>query len=516
MNADFKRFHEAFFSLNAEILAACERDLFAYAEAQGPSLFDDARVFADSVLQRFLDSSIKKAEHAILAEYFDFLEQAKRRLITEGAYPDAPKHKEAEPPTHALVPANQFSSLQWAVMNSQPELEGDLLRAVDATRNRNTLVLTVFETLFIWMQRIDLDRAIAWELELCAENGGAHDPDVCRDLLRAWQTVDRLPKGALRQACEWSNSARHYRQWPAVVEEADKLLRQHTLRAWYEQVEPSVQETRSLARLAPFRGDRRMRRWHNNCIDNFGDRVAFFVRQANLVVQADQSAAARRQDVLMAELRGIAHITTPLLLVSDLILATPTGSVDFAMAMFGFSEVSKARWEHALEEKAKRVVRRAFVLDLKNGRKPDGTIRRLSFDNEELRDNTLAELDLCTGHFDSLEQREVVVNRLAGTYASFRHDSLLATELGQRFRRTMRVLHEDNLHRVLREDQREELDLLRPTLLEVAIVTSESRRYLGLRRALDKSTDEIISAESQYLESMRALRTRRIQQVLNL
>jgi hypothetical protein len=156
------------------------------------------------------------------------------------------------------------------------------------------------------------------------------------------------------------------------------------------------------------------------------------------------------------------------------------------------------------------------VLDLKNGRKPDGTIRRLSFDNEELCANTLAELDLFTGQFDCLEQREVVVNRLSGTYASFRHDSLLATELGRRFRRTMRVLHEDNLHRVLREEQREELDALRPTLLEVAIVASESRRYLGMRRALEKSTDEIISAEAQYLESMRSLRTRRIQQVLGL
>ncbi|MFT5128478.1 MAG: hypothetical protein ACI8W8_002089, partial [Rhodothermales bacterium] len=374
----------------------------------------------------------------------------------------------------------------------------------------------VFETLFLWMQRIDRERAIAWELSLCKDDGPANDPDICRDLLRAWETVDVLPQDVLRQVCEWSNSPRLCRQWPAVVEEADKLLRQHVLQSWFEKIEPIAQETRSLARLAPFRVDRRMRRWYNACIDSFGDRISFFVRQARLLSEDNQVAAERRQDILMRELHGIAHLTTPLLLVSDLILATPTGAVDFAMAIFGFSEISRQRWERSLEDKAKQVVRRAFVLEMKNKHSPEATIRRLSFDNEELCENTLAELDLCTGEFDSLAQREVVVNRLSGTYASFRHDSLLATELGRRFRRIMRVLHEDNLHRVLREDQRPELEGLRATLLEVAIVTSESRRYLGLRRALEKTTDEIISAEAQYLESMRALRTRRIQQILGL
>ncbi|MFT5130845.1 MAG: hypothetical protein ACI8W8_004477, partial [Rhodothermales bacterium] len=191
MNADFQRFHDAFFSLNADILGACEDGAFAYADSHEPALFDDARIFADSVLQRFLDSAIKRAEHAILGEYFEFLERARVRLLKAGEYPEAPAQvEEATPSTLALVPATLYSSLQWSVMNSQPELDGDLLRAVDAARNRNTLVRTVFETLFVWMQRIDRERAIAWELSLCKDDGPANDPDICRDLLRAWETVD--------------------------------------------------------------------------------------------------------------------------------------------------------------------------------------------------------------------------------------------------------------------------------------------------------------------------------------
>jgi hypothetical protein len=518
MNADFQRFQEAFYSLNAEILGACEEALFAYSKARGPALFDDARQFADGLLQHFLDCAIKRAEHAILDEYFDFLGRAKQRLLEEGQYPEAQLSlpAEADAPSLALVPSGHYSSLQWAVVNSQPELHEDLMRAVDATRNRNTLVLTVFETLFLWMQSIDLKRALKWELSLCGEGGPAHDPDICRELLRAWQTVDALPTNILARVCTWSKSARLYRQWPAVVEEADKVLRQHALRAWFAECAAATSETRALQRLAPFLADRRMRRWYHSCIDSFGDRIAFFVRQANLLAEDSAASAQRRQDVLMGELRGIAHLTAPLLLISDLILASPTGALDFAMAIFGFSELSRERWERALEEKAKRIVRRAFVLDLKNGRPPDATIRRLSFDNEQMCELCLSELDLCSGQFDSLAQREVVVNRLSGSYASFRHDSLLATELGKRFRHTMRVLHEDNLQRVLRKDQHGALDALRPTLLEVAIVATESRRFLGMRRALEKSTDEILAAEEQYIESMRALRTRRIEGLLGI
>ena len=516
MNADFHRFQEAFKSLNAEILGACEDDLFAYADAHGPALFDDARVFADSLLQRFLDSGVKQAEHAVLGEYFNFLEVAKQRLLVEGNFPDTPPAPEGSSPSLALVPASQYSSLQWAVMNSQPEMHEDLMRAVDATRNRNTLVLTVFETLFLWMQRIDLSRALEWQASLCEDDGPAHDPDICRDLLRAWRTVDDLPLPILARVCEWSKSPRLYRQWPAVVEEADRVLRQHALRSWFAEFAAQTSETRALKNLTPFRADRRMRRWYNNCIDSFGDRIAFFVRQASLLTADSAASAQRRQDVLLGELRGIAHLTAPLLLVSDLILDSPTGAVDFAFAIFGFSEVSRERWERVLEEKSRRIVRRSFLIDLRNSRPPDGTIKRLSLDNEEMCQLCLGELDLYTGPYDSLQQRDIVVNRLASNYASVRHDQLMGSELGLRFRHTMRVLHEDNLNRILRQDQREELASLLPTLLELAIVATESRRFLALRRALEKSTDEILAAEERYLESMRALRTRRIERLLHI
>jgi len=144
------------------------------------------------------------------------------------------------------------------------------------------------------------------------------------------------------------------------------------------------------------------------------------------------------------------------------------------------------------------------------------TIHRLCFGLPELETNVRRELDFISQSFDSVAQRELVIDKLCPAYSSFRKQPLLNTELGRRYRRMMRLLHEDHLRRVLRADQLAELQQGPPVLRDLATIASESRRFLAMRRALDKSLAEIVAADLDFTHCIRGLRAGYLRRLLDL
>jgi hypothetical protein len=304
-----------------------------------------------------------------------------------------------------------------------------------------------------------------------------------------------------------------------VVEEADKLLRRHALVAW-GQDPPRVGAATQLARQAPYRDDERLIRWLLRAVAAMGASVDFFCEQSERLGGTGGEQAAETDDwrraAMYREIVWLHHMLTPLLVLSDLLLRAPTGSYQFALAVFGFTDAARQSWQQYLSTHSEKVVRRLFVNDMKNGRKPLGTIRLLSFGDESLVEELRGELDLFTETFDSMRQREIVVGRLAAVYASYKEDSLLTTEIARRYRRLMRVLHEDNLRRLLDAEQMAEVAAMREVLLTLSTLAASSRKYINARRSTINNTAELIAAEMDFILEIRAKRAGVIQQLLGL
>ena len=156
--------------------------------------------------------------------------------------------------------------------------------------------------------------------------------------------------------------------------------------------------------------------------------------------------------VLGREFLGIMGLFVPLMVAADIILTSPDGAHGFALSVFGFSDRARKNWKARLEERAVEAVRRAFMFDLKNKRKPIQTIERLSFGDEALMASAKGMLDLLSGDFDNIKDREGAVEVLAPAYADSREPALRATEIGRRYRSLMRALHPDSLAHILPAD----------------------------------------------------------------
>ncbi len=487
------------------------------APVLGASYFDKVVTFAEELLPLYLRSPVKRNEREVLKEYFRAVEQTSDRLLANGAIPPAETGGPAGSGSSlALVPRDNYTSLQWCVITERADMPLVLMNAVDAAKRRNYLVDSVLEPLFEFMLALDPSRALSWQLELCkGQNGQPVDPDVARDILRVWRGRRTLPKEHLKLIVELSEDDRVFRHWPAVIEEADRLLRVQALSAWVESRKEACRSSRQLQYLAPYRDDRRLNRWLRQALEILGTSIDFFIKQSELQSEGE-SRAAWRHSAMMRELGQLERLMPPILLMSDLLLLAPTGSYDFAMAIFGFTRDYKRCWESALEECSKKAIRKRFLEDLKEGRPPLSTIKSLCFGNLELEERVTHELDSLTQNFDSFRQREVVIEKLCGIYSSFHEQRLLNEEVGRRYRRMMRVLHEDSLRRVLGNELMNELDGLRSVLLDLSVIASQSRRFLAMRRALDRSTAEVIAADMDFTQSMRSLRAAYVRRLLDI
>ncbi len=515
---------ERFRALNPLTASMVEDEVFALAGELGPAQFPRLVRFVEDVLAHYLDSPVKREEREVLREYYYFLDRLAVKLIGPGdatpaavAVPGAPAPP-PPPPVVALVPESLFTSLQWCTLTSIQDVPIDVERAVDAAKRRNFLVDSVLEPLFRLLLLVDRERAFAWQLELCSRRDRPIDPDVARDLLRAWDREPTLPDAVLHRVLAWSEDVKTFRHWPAVTQEADRLLHRHSLLRLVAAAPLRTGLGQRLRRLAPFDQPDKLRLWLAAAVQQMGRSVEFFCDQAErLTGEAGGSGVGGqewRRAALFQELVWLEQMVPPLLLLSDLMLLAPTGAYDFAMAVFGFTHEAKRGWEDVLTNQCRRAIRRAFVADLKYGRPVTETIRRLCFGDQAFEREMHQELDVLKETFDSVGQREIVVDKLAVIYASYREAGLLATELGRRYRRLMRVLHEDNLRRVLGPEQMRELPRLGHVLVDLATIAADSRRYLSMRRALDKQIAEIVAADLDYTQTIRSLRATYIRRLL--
>ncbi|GAJ24655.1 unnamed protein product, partial [marine sediment metagenome] len=195
-------------------------------------------------------------------------------------------------------------------------------------------------------------------------------------------------------------------------QEADRVLRKQSLLAWTKSSEPRLRQTIRLKSLAPFDNDDKLLRWLKNSVSQMGESIDFFCDQSELLAGDEVAGGDNswRQDAMFRELIWLVRMMPPMLLLADLLLSLPTGPCEFAMAVFGFTGDYKRQWEKRLVTQCRNAVRRCFLRDLRRGRTPLETIHVLSFDDSDFERNLISELDLLTQDFDSIAQREIVVD----------------------------------------------------------------------------------------------------------
>ena len=162
---------------------------------------------------------------------------------------------------------------------------------------------------------------------------------------------------------------------------------------------------------------------------------------------------------------------------------------------------------------AEKIIRRAFMQDLKAGRTPEETIRKYTFGDDIAFNNLSNELDLVSRQFDSIRQREKVVASLAIFYAGYRREAMLGVEVARRYRRLARILHDDFLGRFLDNNR---LDELRSNgfLRELYTMAALVKRFLDHRRALQMSVEEMVASEIEFSAEVRERRLRIIRQLI--
>jgi len=122
-------------------------------------------------------------------------------------------------------------------------------------------------------------------------------------------------------------------------------------------------------------------------------------------------------------------------------------------------------------------------------------------------------VDLQSKQFDSLKDRDEAIKLLAIYQYSFRREKLIADEITKRYRRLMRVLHEDYLRQVLDAAGFEQV-LGMTVLRELSSLCGDARRYLDRRRALESALEEMVAAELDFARLVRGRRLELIRRLL--
>ena len=508
---------QVFTRLNPDILGPEVRELHSLAEQTPGEDFPRFAAFAERIIRDYLDSPWKTAERRTIEEYFQYLDRASRLLADAGEMREEPEASPLGAQSVALVPRRLYSSLDWCKLLNRAQVPRPVIRAVDAARRRNQLLTSVIEELLVILQRVDFEQCVRWEVAFLEQHRGDLDPDLVRDFLRAWRREEHLPAEALEWVFAWSADKNLERQWPAVVREADLLLRKHAFGSWKSRPAALNPNLTLLRRLLERRdaGDHHLLRWLETSITDIGASVQFFVTVSRQVMHtaANDSERSWRQAALLREIRQVESLFPPVLLLADLILSVPNGAYRFALAFFGLTGENRLAWERKVENHAREFLRRQFLDGLRQGVKAIETIRRFSFGDQDLFLRMTEHLDFATKEFDSLRERDKVVNELAVYYASYRGPELLAAEVAHRYRDLMRVLHEDNLRRLLSPEQFAKVTGIE-VLRDLASLAADARRYLARRRALDTALEQMTAAELDFADSVRHRRLFLIRKLL--
>ena len=462
-----------------------------YQSSDTKSEIVEAIAFSDKLIAKYLNSPVKRSEKNTLNNYFKAIERASKQLNQSEV---SLSH------SLSLIPRNAYSPEQWSNAVAKASVNLELGRAVSAIHNRNLNLRSVFPDFFKFLLNLSESEAFAYFEDLISSD--TLDPDIARDLCITLQDHSNLSQLFISKAIEWSADESLLRHWPALVYEADRLLRIHSIRRWIDQGE-EFKLSKSLSHCDA-KNDDQLQRWLHNAISAIGESLDYFSEQASLVQDGDEEAWRRRS--LFQELNWLDKIISPMMLISDLILNSPNGAKRFALCIFGFTSNYEAIWRRKLVELSANAIRRRFILDLKACIKPGKTIHYLCFGDDSLELSINKELDLLTEDFDSLKQREVVVERLSYVYASYRENKLMNQDISRRYRRMMRALHEDHLGQLLTEDELDQIKQLKDCLKDLSTIAAASRKYLQIRRSLDKETEEILIADIEFALSIRKLR----------
>ena len=503
-------------SLNPDRVQSIESELLELAKCEPPSVFEDAIRFVNQIIASYKHSPIKQAQQQLFTQYFNLVEKHERIKLISGDEERSAKNRIETTQAFALVPQQDYDSLEWFQRLASIQISSPLSAAIDAAQRRNILQNTVFETLFRFIQTLDRQRAFQWQLSLCCSKDELIDPDIARDLLRAWQVESELPKNVLRQVLDWSNNEQQHRHWPKIIQEADRLLRRHSLTAWKHKMPLGSAHMETLKGMTPFKDEVSLLSWVHQSLNALGDSVDHFIRLAEKHHRVCPDKW--RRFLLHRELEMVYELIDPFLLLSDLLFNSPDAASTLAYAIFAIHPERKEQWQEELAVNCKRIIRQAFLKDLKQGRKPLATISRFCLGDKEFTTEIHQQLDGVTEDFSSLEQREHIEGRLAIIYSSYLFQIMLQKEVIRRYHRMMQLLHHDNLQRLFGPSSsfaRIEKQL-GTTLLELSTIASESRKYLHIRQRLEKENEEIIAAELAFIKHIRKLRSQRIRGLLAL
>lgn len=502
------------FLLNPDLGAGYVRELYERADSASADEFGEVAALADRLIQAFVASPQKAMSGETLREYFVHLERAARTLADQGEVTANPTLGTEGVQSVALVPRELYTPLEWCKVLNSTRVPHDLIKAVEACRRRNELVGTVLEYLFNVMLRLDVDKAVRWQLGFLDSRRGNLDPDVVRDLINAWLTRETLPRELLGWAETWSADENLMQQWPQVVRRADRLLCHHALRVWQSDINPRNSALAHLRMLVQ-RGrtdDDILLRWLKSALADIGESILRFVSLSR-DDDAVETDLRWRSGAIVREIVRIEALFAPVMLTADRILGVPDGANLFAVAFFGLVGKGREQWEAKLGQLAEDAVRRAFLVALRDGVSPVDIIKRMTFGDDQAFEKGVAALDIVTMNFDSLKQREKVVRHLAIYYASYHGGRLLAMEVSRRYRSLMRLMHEDHLRRVLLPEHFEDV-MGRSILRELAVVAADARRFLTRRRALESSLEELVAAEMEFVQNIRTRRLRLIHTLL--
>ncbi len=495
-------------SLNPDTARMLRGELLELAGRTGPAGFGETAAFAEQLADEYAASPWKRAESAALRDYFTRLERAaEQRKLAVAGEPEEAGDPAVAGSSVSLVPAHLFSGADWCRLHAAAEIPDRLLAAVDAAQNRNRWVESVLETIFLILQELDGARAMEWQLAFLGERRGRLDADTVRDLLSAWERLKALPPPAVEWLLDWSADEGLGRQWPVVVGLADRLLRRIALKNWRE-AGPGAKHA-GIAHLQKLTDDGRLddgalENWLASGLGEIGERVPYFL-SFSAEEAPDAAADDWRRTALFREVRALGVYFVPVLLLADIPLRVPGGANRFALAFFGLGRAGMAQWRRRLDALAEKAVRRMFLAGLKEGERPADTIRKLGEGDSALCEKLLAMLDLATGQFDSLAQRDKVVARLATHYLNLREHRLLATEIQRRYRRLMRVLHPDSLGRLLTPEQLAELGGA-GVCTEMMAVATAAKRFVERRRDPEQQVEEWVAADLEFTREIRRRR----------
>ncbi|MBP5639066.1 MAG: hypothetical protein J6X55_06290 [Victivallales bacterium] len=482
----------------------------ALANAADVSFFPIAAELVERAIQNYLSSPQKHAGDAILQEYYALLESEEHRLLTSGdlaeeipdeiaATSEAPT---GQPEVMALVPHRNIPPLTRCIVLNKSHIPPLLSKAADAYKRRNIVVDTVVEIGFDLLWRIDGAHAEQWCIDYLEKNKGALDPDVIRDFLRVALRQDTLTPAFLDWIIHWCGDMRLLENWPNVIYTGDRVLCIHAIRSWLKE-HSSRNHLVAYLKLLLQQGksdDDTLLHWLESALELLADCVGRIMSFSELAT-SDSGFG----DALFSELKRLASVYPLVMMTANQLLCLPDGPHRFAQAVFGLAGDGLRHWDNNVNTFCASVIKRFFILDMRAGRTPVETIRRLTFGDEHAFRHAMAQLDLVAERFDSPRQREKVIEILVPFYASFRQDKFLAIEITRRYRKVMRMLHADFLAEVLSPEQFKSIQV-DDSVFDLASLIGDARKFLDRRRDQTSSLERVLAARIDFEETTRKRR----------